>query len=106
LPEVEKMATLAAYAAASALANQEGRGLSDKDFENFRRVLGNPTEWTSTQDKFLAGLDMLQRQVDYRIGATRRRLGQPEQAPDAAPQGPVDPTTLSDEELLRMLGAP
>jgi hypothetical protein len=106
LSDIDKMSILLAYGAAGALADQSGRGLSDKDFAYFRQLIGNPRDLLMTQQKFLATMDMVGREVDYRIAAERRRRGLPEQAPDAAPQGPVDPTTLSDEELLRMLGAP
>ena len=56
LNDIEKIATLAAYQAASALAGQEGRGLSDRDFQVFRGMIGDPSAWLASQQSFLAGL--------------------------------------------------
>lgn len=59
LNDIEKLATLAAYQAASALAGQEGRGLSDKDFQIFRNMIGDPGAWLATRESFLAGLSQI-----------------------------------------------
>ncbi|MEC9347678.1 MAG: hypothetical protein VYB54_15740 [Pseudomonadota bacterium] len=61
LPALQSIANLLAYQAAGALAEQTGRGLSDKDITLFRQIVGNPTDWMMSQDKFLAKLDLLER---------------------------------------------
>lgn len=71
LSDIEKLATLTAYKAASAVAAQSGRGLSDKDFQNFRDVIGDPTAWSQNQQSFLSGLQRVKQLVDMRA----KRLG-------------------------------
>lgn len=75
---VETMANLAAYQAASALANQEGRSVSDKDVKQFRQIIGDPASWFSSQGAFLAGLTRLDQTVAQRMKRGQQRL---------APQG-------------------
>ena len=82
LTDIDKMAILAAYKAASAVANQEGRDLSNEDFSNFRTIVGDPTAWGSTKQSFLAGLNRLDRMALLELNARRARLNQP----------PIDPT--------------
>ena len=60
LDEITKLSTLLAYKAASALAGQTGRGLSDKDFLVFKDMIGDPTGWFTTQESFLTGIEKLQ----------------------------------------------
>jgi hypothetical protein len=71
---LEKAANLAAYQAASALAGQEGRNVSDKDVKLFRNMVGNPTEWLSTQQSFVAGLDQLDQIVSRMLVSTNRNI--------------------------------
>ena len=73
LPIIDKMATLAAYQAAGALADQTGRGLSDQDFNKFRGIVGDPKEWTETQNNFLAGTRAL-RQLANRMMRNRQAI--------------------------------
>lgn len=75
LTEIDRLATLLAYTAAAALAGQTGRGLSDKDFNAFRRIVGNPSDMFATQGSFLAGLDSLDRIVDARVQIANERQG-------------------------------
>ncbi len=56
LANIDRVALLAAYQAASSLANQSGRALSDQDFRKFRLILGDPTAWLSNQATFVAGI--------------------------------------------------
>jgi len=67
LSDVDKLATVTAYKAAAAVAGQSGRGLSDKDFQQFRQVIGDPTAWRSTQASFLAGLDQVEALVAEKV---------------------------------------
>ena len=93
LNDVERLATLAAYQGASALAGQEGRGLSDKDFEMMRRTIGDPTAWLSTRESFLSGLDRVQALANQMAENRRRALGGGSTAvpPAAAPVQAEDP---------------
>lgn len=59
LDEISKISMLLAYKAAGVLVGQEGRSLSDADVKNMRNFVGDPTDWFATQEKFLAGLDLM-----------------------------------------------
>jgi hypothetical protein len=84
LNDIDKVATLAAYQAAGALAAQTGRGLSDNDFRKFRTILGDPTAWLSDRQSFLAGLDRVESLAMDMSANRAKALGQG--APDATPQ--------------------
>lgn len=86
LTDIGKLATLAAYQAAATLASQEGRGLSDKDFEKFRGIIGDPTDWLASQPQFLAGLDRMET-LAGQMNQTRQNMLRPGSAP--APAGPA-----------------
>lgn len=66
LSDIEKLATLTAYKAAAAVAAQSGRSLSDKDFQNFRQIIGDPTAWSMNQQSFLSGLDRIEQLASQR----------------------------------------
>jgi hypothetical protein len=87
LSDIEKLSTLLAYNGAAALADQSGRGLSDKDFNMFRKIIGDPTSFFSSQAAFLAGLDRLDKQVEIRLKNTPGASGAP-----AAPSSPPGST--------------
>lgn len=72
---VETVARLAAYQAASALASQEGRSVSDKDVKQFQAIIGDPAAWTSSQAQFRAGLSRLKDIVTQRMSRGQQRLG-------------------------------
>jgi hypothetical protein len=108
LTDIDKMATLAAYQGASALARQEGRGLSDKDFILFRGIIGNPKAWLSTQEAFLAGTkrlrDVATRMMRNRVhllrgGSLQTGGGQLEQPPQLTADELMD-QSLADEDLI------
>jgi hypothetical protein len=86
LNDIDKVATLAAYQAAAALAQQTGRGLSDNDFRKFRTILGDPTAWLSDQQSFLAGLDRVEALAMDMAGNRAAALGQG--GPAAAQEDP------------------
>jgi hypothetical protein len=62
------------YAAAAALAQQEGRGLSNQDVERFASIIGNPTGLWSTQRNFLTRLDLLDREINRLLTQSRSML--------------------------------
>jgi hypothetical protein len=69
---VDKLATMAAYQAA-AVAGQTGQGLSNKDFDKFRGMIGDPTAWLSDQQSFITGLDAMEALV-LDMAENRRRF--------------------------------
>ena len=97
LADIPKLATLAAYQAAAALAAQEGRALSDKDFNFFRQIIGDPTAWLSTQPAFLSGMKRLRhvanRMLQNRITVLQRGI--------TSLSTDTDLSGVSDEDLRR-----
>lgn len=63
------------YAAAAALAQQEGRGLSNQDVTTFKGIVGDPTALFSTQAGFLTRLDLLDKMVKTRKARAAETLG-------------------------------
>lgn len=76
IPQAQQMGLLMAYSAASAVADQTGRGLSDKDLQYFQRIVGNPGAWTTSANSVLAKLDTLETEVDARISSNQQALQQ------------------------------
>lgn len=113
------------YAAAAALAQQEGRGLSNQDVERFSAIVGDPTGFWSTQRGFLTRLDLLDREVERLLTKSRGYLesgvgaagettpgaatpaapAAPGQAATAAPAlpAPEDIAAMSPEDLTSVL---
>ena len=60
-----------AYLAAESIAGQSGRGLSDKDFVNFRRALGDPRSFFSGSKTVAARLKSFQSMISRK----RKELG-------------------------------
>jgi hypothetical protein len=89
LTDIDKLSILTAYQAAAAIAGQEGRGLSNEDFQKFRTIVGDPTAWGSSQQAFVAGLNRLDRLAMAELNARRARLGMTPVDPNAQqPQQP------------------
>lgn len=84
LNDVDRLATLAAYKAASTLAAQEGKGLSNQDFHYFRQIVGDPTAWLSSQQSFVSGLNKL-KTVANGMAQNRRAAFGPQTQSGAAP---------------------
>jgi hypothetical protein len=76
LDQLHKAAILAAYQAAGALAGQSGRGVSDKDVKLFQRLIGDPTQWLSTQANYLNGLDLVEGMLDDMLSSTNQNITQ------------------------------
>jgi len=92
LNDITKLSTLLTFSAASVLAGQEGRSVSDKDVKMFRTVAGDPENWFGSQQSFLSGLDMMERILGGRAANRQDIMGgsatQPTpSAPTAAPSG-------------------
>lgn len=67
LAAVPRMAKLLAYEAASAVAAQTGRGLSDKDYAAFLNIIGDPEGLLASPRSFMAALDQLETAVGDRV---------------------------------------
>lgn len=101
LSAIEVYAQLLPYSAASAIAQQTGRGLSDQDVKRFQRVVGDPTSLWSTQQGFLAKLDAVEAIVDRRIagasavlsGGADASVPAPAATPNAQPTAPAQTPT-------------
>ena len=65
---LDRLATIAAYKGAAAVADQSGRELSDKDFRAFRNIIGDPNTFFSSQRDFQEGMRTLRQQVNIRAG--------------------------------------
>jgi hypothetical protein len=93
LSALEMYGRLLPYSAAAALAQQEGRGLSDKDVIHFKGVVGDPTSLWSTQRDFLNKLDLLERETNRLVAQGRRVLEGGVNAAAAPPDAAADPGT-------------
>ena len=60
LPQLQSAADLLTFSAAEALANQQGRSISDRDIQVFRNVVGHPDDLFTSQEKFLAKLGAME----------------------------------------------
>jgi hypothetical protein len=82
LGDVGRLAKLAVYQAASVLAGQSGRDVSDRDVQQLAAVMGDPTSWVNNPMSMRQSLARLraftQRQADIRAdtyGFPRIQLG-------------------------------
>ena len=75
--QIERDFRLLAYQAASALAQQTGRGLSDRDLQQFRDILGNPTSFLGNKPAYLQALQDLDQRIISRINAHRQAQNLP-----------------------------
>lgn len=67
--ELELLAGLYVYQAAKAIANQEGRGLSNEDVQRFTSYIGSPQDWSMDKTRYLQKLNavdnLTRKLVDY-----------------------------------------
>lgn len=75
LDAIDRLGNLLAFQAASTIAKQEGRGLSDNDFKRFREIIGDPKALFSDQASFLNGIKLLEDIVSRRVVANEERIG-------------------------------
>jgi len=91
LDAITKITTLLVFQGASALAGQEGRGLSDKDVKLFQDIFGNPQSLFSSQATFLNSLNLADDIVERRLQSNReRQQGQFNAAPTVVPEITID----------------
>lgn len=60
LPALQTAADLLVFQAASALAGQEGRSVSDRDVKTFKGIIGDPQNIFGNQKKFLSKLNTIE----------------------------------------------
>lgn len=89
LPKVDTIWGLLVYQGASALAGQNGRGVSDQDVKNMRQILGDPKSLFSSAAMMQSKLDQAQQIVNGYDQINREALGQ--NAPVAANPGATPP---------------
>lgn len=77
---------LLVFSAASALAGQSGRGVTDRDVKIFKNIVGDPQEVMGNQQKYLSKLDTIEEILNLNQGVIDQNLrrGSPA-APPAAP---------------------
>jgi hypothetical protein len=75
LDALQTASDLLVFQAAAALAEQQGRGMSDADVKYFRNIVGNPRSLFSHQDKYLAKLSVIENIVGGRETVTDTTLG-------------------------------
>lgn len=75
LAGLQTVSDLLVYSAAEALAGQAGRSVSDKDVQFFKGIVGDPSSWLMSQDRFLAKLDQLEQILNINQQTTREYLG-------------------------------
>lgn len=73
LDAIQRLSTLLVFQGASALAGQEGRGLSDKDVKLFEGVFGNPQGVFASQASFLNALNVAEQILQRRLQANVER---------------------------------
>jgi hypothetical protein len=116
LPKLHTASDLLVFAAAETLANQSGRNVTDKDVKLFKSITGDPRDWMSNPEKFLAKLDTMEQIAGINQGIVESQLRgnvpsaaqaqpganpTPQQAP-GAPQS--DPLAQARDAIAR--GAP
>lgn len=74
LTDIVTMSELLIFGAAEALANQQGRSVSDKDVGLFRSIVGDPTGWTSSQEQFLSKMGLIRNVLNMKQGVIQDAL--------------------------------
>lgn len=75
LNALQQAANLMVYQAASALASQSGRSVSDKDVKMFRSIVGDPQSFFMNQQKFMSNLDAMQEFLAIQQGVLNDATG-------------------------------
>jgi hypothetical protein len=104
LPKLRQAYALLTFTAASALANQRGQGVSDKDVERIEKMVGSPENLFSSQASLVAGLDGLDNLSAILRPSMPQANGAPAAgAPTAAPAAGSDvpPASFMPEEPTR-----
>lgn len=75
LPQLHTAVGLMVYQAASALASQSGRSISDRDVEMFRNIIGDPRDWRGNQKLFFAKMGAVTHILQMNQQVVQQHLG-------------------------------
>lgn len=98
LTEFELLSELAAYEMAAAIANQEGRGLSDRDVANMKKALQFDVSLTGPE-QVLTAIQTARNLIRSRMGIATKRL----QGGQSKGAEPADLEEKTVDELFKML---
>jgi hypothetical protein len=88
LPATHTAYDLLVFSAASTLANQQGRNVSDKDIKMFKNIVGDPASLFANPQNLASKLDTMEAIADMNHGVVDQRLrGNQPPAAQAAPGG-------------------
>jgi len=88
LPQIDLLANVIAYQAAGVFAGQQGRDVSNRDFQIFRNMIGDGSVLGNAKEMG-ARLDQIETMLGRRVANTNQRLGQPAPASGGAPAAPT-----------------
>lgn len=92
LPSLQTASDLLVFQAAAALAGQSGRSVSDRDIKLFKNMVGDPRQLFTSQERYLAKLDTIEKMLENNENVANRTLG-------GNVTGPVDPLTASQDAI-------
>jgi hypothetical protein len=101
LPALQTASDLMVFQAASALAGQSGRSVSDRDVKFFKQIVGDPRSLTMTQEKFLSKIQQIRQILGMNMDVANRTLG----GNVTAPVAPTNGWSAEEEAELRELEA-
>ena len=105
LPALQTAADLLVFQAASSLAGQSGRSVSDRDVKMFKGIVGDPQSIFGNQQKFLAKLAMIENILGMNENVTDTAMGgNVTGAASGQPQGWSDAEEQRLQELEAMMG--
>lgn len=109
LTALDKAANLMVYQAASALASQSGRSVSDRDVQMFREIVGEPQSFFMNQQKFMSGLDAMEDFLSIQQSALQDAtggdvVGQQYRTPDPSRFENAGPKPGTVEDGYKFLG--
>lgn len=93
LPALHSAADLLVFQAASSLAGQSGRSVTDRDVKVFKQIVGDPQEWAGNQEKYLSKLDTIEQILEMNQGIVSTNLSRGTPAARPAAPGVVAPPT-------------
>jgi hypothetical protein len=76
IPAVDTLGPVLAYSAASAVANQTGRSVSDKEIEMWSKIVGDPQGWLSSAQEVKTRMQLLDATVSYAEQINKQFLAQ------------------------------
>lgn len=112
IPAADTLGPILAYSAASAVANQTGRSVSDKELEMWGRIVGDPQSWLSSAQEIKSRVQLLDATVAYAEQINREALEKGVAVPDAgavfaqAYSRAVNDIVNKNDQLLAPTAAP